>query len=139
MTPNANSPTRGEPGQSDGNRARLPWGRAVERSIRLVTDDASSAGSRDPHRVAQPLGRGVPEQKSARAKPQRLIEVLVEIDGREHEHRGGELGLGQEALCGAQAVELGHPDIHQHDVPAHAPHDVDPGAPIGRTAHHPRP
>ena len=33
-----------------------------------------------------------------------------------------------------QAVELGHADVHEHDVGAAAPHDVDRGAPVARLA-----
>ena len=48
--------------------------------------------------------------------------------------RGVEVGVGQDALGRLQAVELGHPDVHEDDVRAPAAHEVDCGAPVARLA-----
>ena len=63
-------------------------GRLVKSAIsRLVTDGASSGVARGdhPNRVHQLGGRGVLEQEPARAGAQRLVHVLVEVEGGEHE------------------------------------------------------
>ena len=95
------------------------------------------AGGGDAHRVEQPVGRRVLEQEPAGADAQRLVDVLVEVEGREHQHRGLELRVGEDPLGRLQAVELRHADVHQDDVGPPAAHDVH--APRGRRPPRPRP
>ena len=60
------------------------------------------------------VGRRVLEQEAARAGLQRVVDVLVEVVGREHEH--ARRVLRGDLARGGDAVELGHADVHQHDV-----------------------
>ena len=88
------------------------------------------AGGDDADRVEQPVGGRVLEQEAAGADPQRLVDVLVAVEGREH-HDARCRGPGRRgsARAACEAVELGHADVHQHHVGAPAAHDVDRGAP----------
>jgi hypothetical protein len=65
------------------------FGRAANSAIsRLVTEGAISGSPAATTRIAwSKLARtNVFEQESARSDPERLVHVLVEVEGREHEH-----------------------------------------------------
>jgi hypothetical protein len=62
----------------------------------------------------QLLRRVVLEHEAAGAGAERLEDVLVEIEGREDQDLRGRVG-GEDPPSGLEAVELGHPDVHQHD------------------------
>ncbi len=86
---------------------------------RRVIDGASSASpwATIADARGELLGRDVLQQEAARARPQRLVDVLVEVEGREHQDAHGLLaGRGQQPPRGLDPVQLGHPDVHQHDV-----------------------
>ena len=75
------------------------------------------AGGDDSDRLQQLVRAGVFEQKGARARAERGVDVLVEVEGGEHEHaRLGERRVGAQQPGCFQAVEDGHADVHQHDV-----------------------
>jgi len=61
------------------------------------------------------LGRLVLEHEPAGAGVQRLVDVLVEVERREHEHpRVGP--LDEDPARRLQAVELRHADVHEHEI-----------------------
>jgi hypothetical protein len=66
------------------------------------------------------LRRGVLEQEAARAGAQPVVDVLVEIDGREDEDARGGFHR-REAPGRLEPVDVGHPDVHQRDVGCKAP------------------
>ena len=86
------------------------------RQQRLAAGDGA-----DP--VGELVGRGVLEQEAAGAGLQRVVDVLVEVVGRQDEHAGRVAG-GDPAGRG-NAVELGHADVHEHDVGRQARDAVD--------------
>ena len=102
-----------------GGGAATP-GRRSKRSIsRRVTRGASSA-SPPAHGRAEVSGGSVLEQKAARPGPQRGQHVLVEVEGRQHDHARRRVELHQPAR-GLDAVHAGHADVHQADVGRHTP------------------
>ena len=62
----------------------------------------------------QARGGRVLEQEACCARAQGAVDVLVLVEGREHDD-GRRVGLAQDLFGGGQAVELRHPDVHQHD------------------------
>ena len=73
------------------------------------------AGRDDPDRVGEFAGRGVLEQEAARSPPQRLVDVVVQVEGGQHQDlRGGP--EGGDLPGGLQAVHHRHADIHQDHV-----------------------
>ena len=74
------------------------------------------------------------EQEAGGADAQRLEDVLAGVEGREHHDRRGVLRVGEDPLGRREPVELGHADVHQHDVGAPAGDDVDRGVAVGRLA-----
>ena len=67
-----------------------------------------------PHRRDQLLRRVVLQDEAARTGPERLVDVLVQIERREDED--ARLRVGREDAAGRlQPVELRHADVHQHD------------------------
>jgi hypothetical protein len=99
---------RGEPGErlddATGDRGR-------QHGLALV-DDVD--------RRYELLRRGVLEQEAARAGAQPVVDVLVEIEGREDEDARGGFHR-REAPGRLEPVDVGHPDVHQRDVGCKAP------------------
>jgi hypothetical protein len=99
---------RGEPGErlddATGDRGR-------QHGLALVDD----LDRRD-----ELLRRGVLEEEAARAGAQPVVDVLVEIEGREDEDARGGLHR-REASGRLEPVDVGHPDVHQRDVGSKAP------------------
>jgi hypothetical protein len=62
----------------------------------------------------QLFGRVVLENEAAGAGTEGLVDVLVEVECRQDEDPGRVIG-GEDAPGRFEAVELGHPDVHQHD------------------------
>src|SRR6266516_7309609 len=61
------------------------------------------------------LLRCVLEQEPAGARAQRLVDVLVEVERREHEHTRP-IRPVDDPTCRFDTVELGHAEVHEHDV-----------------------
>ena len=77
------------------------------------------AGGDDPHRLDQPFGGHVLEQEAARTGAERVVDVLVEVEGRQHEDaRPVRRGLrhARELPGGLDPVHAGHADVHQDHV-----------------------
>ena len=73
------------------------------------------AAGHDADAVRELLGRDVLEQEPGGARAQRVVDVLVEVEGREHQDLRAVAGR-EHAAGRLDAVELGHADVHQHDV-----------------------
>ncbi len=67
------------------------------------------------HRRHQFPGWGVLQQEPAGTGPQRGEDVLVGIEGGQHDDPGGAAGRDQPAQR-LDPVEVGHAHVHQHDV-----------------------
>jgi hypothetical protein len=62
-------------------------------------------------------GGGVLEEEAAGAGAQRRIHVLIQVEGREHQHSWpGGAGGGEDLAGCLQSVHDRHPDVHQDDV-----------------------
>ena len=74
-------------------------------------------GGDDAHGADQ-LGRfGVLDEEPAGAGAQRLVHVLVELERREHEHPDAfQLSVLGDLSRRGEPVDVGHADVHQHDV-----------------------
>ena len=57
------------------------------------------------------------EQERARARPERLVDVLVEVERRQHDDARARAAAGDLARR-LDAVEARHADVHEHDVRA---------------------
>jgi hypothetical protein len=73
-----------------------------------------SAGGHDADRGHELLLGDILEQEAARPRAQRLVDVLVEVEGGEHEH-ARPVGH-RDAARGLDAVDARHADVHEHDV-----------------------
>ena len=113
-----------------GARAR----RANSSISRRVTVGAKqrAAGGDDADRGDQLLLGRVLEQEAARAGAQRLVDVLVEVEGGEHEHARP----AGAARCAAspRRRRARHPDVHEHDVRATLARAGDRLRPVARLA-----
>jgi len=79
--------------------------------------DQGVAGRHDPHRVEELLGGDVLEQEPAGAGVEGVVDVLVEIERREHQDPRPAVGRRfYDPAGGFDPVEVGHPDVHDHDV-----------------------
>ena len=75
------------------------------------------SGGDDPHGVEDVLGPGVFEEEPAGAVAQRLVHVVVEVEGGEHDDpRAGEVRVAGDPPGGLEPVESGHADVHQEHV-----------------------
>jgi hypothetical protein len=67
--------------------------------------------------MTQLVGLDVLEREAAGPCPERLEDVLVEIEGREDGHaHARERGIGRDLAGRLEAVHARHADVHQHDV-----------------------
>ncbi len=63
------------------------------------------------------VGVGVLQQKAARPCPQGVVDVLVDIEGGEHQHPGpGQQRVGRDGAAGLDAAHLRHANIHEHYI-----------------------
>ena len=96
------------------------------------------AGRHHADRVDQFGGGSVLEQEAAGPGPQRLIDVVVEVEGGKHQHpRRVRAGRGAEDLAGRlQPVQHRHPHVHQDNVRVQLPRLAHRVGAISRLAHH---
>src|SRR4051812_14222231 len=88
-----------------------------------------------PNAVDEPLGRDVLQQEAARARSQRVEDVLVHVEGRHHHDlRLACAAVREQAPRRLDAVELGHAHVHQHDVRLEPPRLGDRLDAVGRLA-----
>ena len=85
------------------------------------------------------LAGHVLEQEPARPGLHRLVDVFVEVEGRQDEHARVASRVGQPPGC-LDPVEPGHADVHQHDIRTQLARQLDRLASVLRLAHdlHPR-
>src|SRR3954454_11381763 len=78
------------------------------------------------------LRPGVLEQEASGAGPKRAVDVLVEVEGRDHHHRDRvrDAPPGEE-LGHLDAVEPGHPDVDQTYVGTEPTRQLDSGVAVG--------
>jgi hypothetical protein len=83
---------------------------------RFVTVGVSSASPAATVRIAAMScsGESSFEDEAACPRPQRLVDVLVEIERRQDQDPRGAVGR-QDASSRLKPVELGHADVHQDD------------------------
>jgi hypothetical protein len=97
------------------------------------------AGGDDADGRDQVVGGGVLEQEPAGAGAERLVHVVVEVEGRQHQHPRPVVDTGgrvQQSPGGLQPVHHRHAHVHQDHVGpqfAAAPHRV---LAVGDLAHH---
>jgi hypothetical protein len=90
------------------------WKRAArEASVWCEERVAACDGSNG---VGELGGRCVLEHEATGARRERLEDVFVEVEGRQHEDTGGVLAPRDQSARGLDAVHARHPDIHDHDV-----------------------
>jgi hypothetical protein len=92
-------------------------------------------GGDHPDRADELLGRGALEQEAARACREGLIHVLVQVEGGQ-DHHPGPRARRQELLGGLQAVQVRHPDVHQHHLGPQPPGGGDRLDAVAGLAHH---
>ena len=73
------------------------------------------------------------EQETARSGFERVVDVLVEVEGGEYQDACGR-HLDRELPGGLDPVQSRHPDIHQHDIRVQLPRAVDGFDPVGGLA-----
>jgi hypothetical protein len=96
--------------------------------------DERVARGQAPNRADQLVGRRVLEQEPAGAGAQRLVDVLVGVEGGQDQHPGA--GAERHDLPrGLEAVHLGHPDVQQRDLRGVPAHQLD-RLPLARLGHH---
>src|SRR5215467_4802417 len=77
-------------------------------------DGAVSGGGRA-HRGDQIMPRRVLEQEPAGSGPERLVDVVVEVERGEHDHLGRGRSAGDQPRR-LETVHPRHPDVHEHHV-----------------------
>src|SRR5690606_22739681 len=148
----------------EGENLRLAFGQALEPQggpaagggtlLGEVRDEAARHGGGEegvarghhPYGGDEVGGRCVLQQEAARARPQRLVHVVVDVERGEHQDprpvlprrpggAGGAAG-GEQPAGGLQPVHLGHPHVHQHHVGPGAAAQLDAPGAVGGLAHH---
>ena len=90
----------------------------LDQTLRDDRGDQAVTGGDHPHRGDQVLGQHVFQEEPAQPGTQSLVDVLVEIEGREHQDRDRliRVRVVHDAARGLEPVQIGHLDVHQHDV-----------------------
>jgi hypothetical protein len=83
----------------------------------------------------QRVGADVFEQEAAGPGPQGVEQVLVVVEGREHQHTGRGVGRRDDPSGRLEAVEQWHADVHQHHVGSGAGRRLDRLEAVGRLGH----
>ena len=102
--------------------------RVIEGSMR-ASPAATHAHGRD-----ELFARGVFEQEAAGPGAQGGVDVLVGVEGSEHQDPA--LGLGEDDPSGRQPVHVGHADVHEHDGGGETAGEPDGFEPVARLAYH---
>src|SRR4051812_13477694 len=109
----------------------------LDQSLRDRRRDEAIAGGDDPDRSDEVLGEYVLQEESARSRSEGLVDVLVEVEGREHQYRDFVVaGLREDPARGLYAVDVRHLDVHQHHVRSAATCEIDGVAPVDGLAGH---
>ena len=89
-----------------------------------------------PHGGHQLLARHVLEEEAARARLHGVVDVLVEVERREHEHAASASPRRPGAGSPRCRPWSGHPDVHQHDVGRELGHLAQADRAVRRLPHH---
>ena len=110
-----------------GRAGRGGAGELLDQALGDRGRDQRVAGGDDADRGDELFGEDVFEQEAAGAGAQCVVDVLVEVEGGEHQdrHRMVIVGLGEDSASGFEAVDVGHLDVHQHDVRMAAANEID--------------
>jgi hypothetical protein len=129
----------GQAGQGGrGDPARLgPAGELGDQPPGHRRGEQGVAGRNHPD-GGQQVGRGrVLEQEPAGPGPQRLVHVLVQVEGGQDQHPGlGQKLVGDDPAGRLQPVQTGHADVHQHHVRAGRTGQLHRFQPVPGLAHH---
>jgi hypothetical protein len=106
---------------------------AISRRVTLGCDERVAAGD-DLDGVDELGGRGVLEEEAGCPGAERVVDVLVEVEGGQHEHGGALAVRGEETARRFDAVHGRHADVHEDDVGARGGGEVDRLASVGRLA-----
>jgi hypothetical protein len=93
-------------------------GTAAEALDQLASDGWGKhgfAGRHGAHGSDQLITAGVLEEETARAGLEGVVDVLVQIEGGQHQDPRAGATLDEPGGC-FDAVHLGHADVHQDDV-----------------------
>ena len=88
--------------------------RSISRRVTAGASRASPAATTGSPRRA--VAGGVLEQEAARARAEGVVDVLVEVEGRQHEHRAALTPTADEPPRRLDAVDARHAHVHQDDV-----------------------
>src|SRR5215469_14452943 len=94
------------------------------------------AGRDHPHGLGELASRGVLEQEAAGAGAQRLVHVVVQVEGGQNQDPGRAVAGRRDLPGGLQAVEHRHADIHEDDVGAQLSDPGDGLLPVDGLADH---
>ncbi len=88
------------------------------------------------HRLGEQLRARVLQEEAARPGPQRRVDVLVEVEGRDHDDREWVFDAGPgEGERRLDAVGHRHPDVEEAHVGPDAPRERHGFGAVGRLAH----
>ncbi len=121
---------------SSSCRRRRTWhaGELLDHASRdRRREERVSVGNRA-DRGDQLFGRVVLEDEAAGARPQRLVDVFVEVERREDQNPRAVV-VRENAPGRLKAVELGHADVHQDDARMETRGLVDGFEPVARLGH----
>ena len=102
-----------------GAAGAAPVGEGLHHAPRHATATAATRPRPRPASARSDVGRvGVLEQEAARARAQRLEDVLVDLEGgQDHDLDAGQLRARPTIRrVASQPVDVGHADVHEHDV-----------------------
>src|ERR1035437_5824168 len=127
---------RGQPGWR-WQRLRRPAGKRVDQPHRYRRREQRVPRGGDPDCGDQVVPRGVLQQESARPGPQRLVYVVVEVEGGQHDHPGpgGPVSAG-DLPGGLEAVHFRHSHVHQDHVGLVVGGGLDGLCPVGCLGDH---
>jgi phosphatidylinositol alpha 1,6-mannosyltransferase len=120
---------RGEIAVQRRRPPRFGCGEAFDQAAGDGRGEQGVAVPDDADRRDQIFGGDVLEQKAAGAQAERRVDVVVQVEGGQHDDPG-RIDVGQDASGGLDAVESRHADVHQHHVGPGAPDRLDGLGPV---------
>ncbi|MDP9679503.1 hypothetical protein J2S47_000005 [Streptomyces griseoviridis] len=124
------APLRAAEDRSAGRPLGVRGGEGVDESAGQARGNDAVAGRHGPDADDEFLGACVFEEEAGRAGSQGLVGVLVEVEGGQDQDPRATAGLG-DAAGGLDAVDAGHPDVHQDDVGAQSRGQANGLLPLG--------
>jgi hypothetical protein len=125
----------GEPAEL-GRGPRAAAGKTLDQPASERGRDQGVAVGRGPDPEQQFLGASMFQQEPGGPGVQRVEDILVEVEGGEHHDLGRARPECHDPPGGLDAVQAGHPDIHEHDIRARPGYLADRGHPVRGFAGH---